>query len=120
MALADDAWVRAARVRLTANTGRLDGLLMRAGLRIAGGTSLFRLVEHTSAQDIFDLLARAAILVRRFAEHPQWLRFGIPGDDEAFERLGHALSAWRRQSTPAVACPAADARAGRVSGSGHG
>ena len=46
VALADDAWARAARVRLTAAAGRLDGLLMRSGLRVVGGTSLFRLVEH--------------------------------------------------------------------------
>ena len=93
VALADDAWARAARVRLMAAAGRLDGLLMRAGLRIAGGTSLFRLVEHASAKELFDSLARSAILVRRFPERPQWLRFGIPGDDEGFERLRQALAA---------------------------
>jgi cobalamin biosynthetic protein CobC len=119
VALADDAWVRAARVRLTANTGRLDGLLMRAGLRIAGGTSLFRLVEHTSAQELYDLLARAAILVRRFADRPHWLRFGIPGDDQAFQRLGQALTAWRTQSAPPAVVPGA-AGLGRVSGAGQG
>ena len=97
VALADDAWTRAARVRLTAAAGRLDGLLMRSGLRVVGGTSLFRLVEHPRAQDFFELLAGAAILVRRFAEQPHWLRLGIPGDDEAFDRLGRALAAWRPQ-----------------------
>jgi cobalamin biosynthesis protein CobC len=122
VALADDAWARAARVRLTAAAGRLDGLLMRSGLRVVGGTSLFRLVEHPRAQDVFELLAGAAILVRRFAEHPQWLRLGIPGDDEAFDRLGKALVAWRPQPMPPVASLRLRQRAsggGRVSGSGH-
>jgi cobalamin biosynthetic protein CobC len=123
VALADDAWVRAARVRLTAAAGRLDGLLMRSGLRVVGGTSLFRLVEHPHAQDVFELLAAAAILVRRFAEHPHWLRFGIPGDDQAFDRLGKALAGWRPQPMPPAASLPLRQRAhgvGRVSGSGHG
>ena len=119
VALADDAWSRAARVRLTAAAGRLDGLLMRAGLRVAGGTSLFRLVEHAGAPELFDTLARAAILVRRFSDRPQWLRFGIPGDDEAFERLSQALADWRTQSAPSTTSPGT-AGAGRASASGHG
>ena len=76
---------------------------MRSGLLAVGGTSLFRLVEHPRAQDIFEPLAGAAILVRRFAEHPQWLRLGTPGDDEAFDRLGKALAGWRRQPMPPAA-----------------
>jgi cobalamin biosynthesis protein CobC len=106
VALADDAWARAARTRLTAGSSRLDGLLMRTGLRIAGGTSLFRLVEHPRANELFELLARAAILVRRFAEQPAWLRFGIPGDDGAFDRLSEALAAWRPQAVAPARSPA--------------
>lgn len=119
VALADDAWARAARVRLMAAAGRLDGLLMRAGLRIAGGTSLFRLVEHASAEQLFDSLARSAILVRRFSERPQWLRFGIPGDDEGFERLRQALAAWRARCPAQTASPGS-AGLGNASGSGQG
>jgi cobalamin biosynthetic protein CobC len=29
--------------------------------------------------------------VRRFAEHPQWLRFGIPAPEPAWQRLERAL-----------------------------
>ena len=119
VALADDAWVRAARVRLMAAAGRLDGLLMRAGLRIAGGTSLFRLVEHVGAEELFDLLARSAILVRRFTERPQWLRFGTPRDDEGFERLSQALAAWRSHSATSSTSPGA-AGLGKATGSGQG
>jgi cobalamin biosynthesis protein CobC len=98
VALADDAWVRAARVRLTSSAGRLDGLLMRAGLRVVGGTSLFRLVEHARADEMFQLLAQQAILVRSFVGRPQWLRFGIPADDNAFDRLAGALAVCRGQT----------------------
>lgn len=105
VALADEGWSKAARVRLTAASSRLDGLLMRTGLHIVGGTSLFRLVEHPRASALFDLLAKQAILCRRFRERPEWLRFGIPGDEVAFDRLATALADWRPQ--PVAPGPAA-------------
>jgi cobalamin biosynthetic protein CobC len=95
VALADSAWITAARVRLTAAAGRLDGLLMRNRLRIAGGTTLFRLVDHPRAAELFEHLAGAGILTRRFADKLSWLRIGIPGSDGSFERLESALAAWR-------------------------
>jgi cobalamin biosynthetic protein CobC len=95
VALADTAWIAGARVRLTAAAGRLDGLLMRNGLRVAGGTTLFRLVDNARAAELFEHLAGAGILTRRFADRPGWLRVGIPGSDGAFERLAAALAAWR-------------------------
>ena len=100
VALADEPWVRTTRVRLTAAAGRLDGLLLRAGLRIVGGTALFRLVEHSRCASLFEALAQAAILVRRFSGDPTRLRFGIPGDDASFERLEGALAQWRTQPVP--------------------
>lgn len=94
IALADSAWIRDTRVRLAAAAGRLDGTLMRARLTIRGGTSLFRLTERPAAGDLFEHLAAAGILVRRFASHPTWLRFGLPGDDAGFDRLLKALEGW--------------------------
>ena len=116
VALADAPWVRSVRVRLTAAAGRLDGLLMRSGLEIIGGTSLFRLVRHPRAGQLFEVLAGSAILVRGFAEHPQWLRFGLPGDDAGFERLGEALAAWRPQPAAPAAPMQTRVRAPAVSG----
>lgn len=95
VALADESWAQSTRVRLKAAAARLDGILVRAGLRILGGTSLFRLVETSRAAGLFDHLAHMAILVRRFHEHATWLRIGIPGDDAAFDRLNEALASWR-------------------------
>ena len=107
VALADAAWVRAARVRLTAAAGRLDGLLMRNGLTVAGGTGLFRLASNDRAGELFERLAQAAILVRRFPYRPTWLRFGLPADDAGFDRLARAFDGWRSKAAGPAATPAA-------------
>jgi cobalamin biosynthetic protein CobC len=90
-ALADASWIAQTRRRLAAEAGRLDGLLAGAGLAVAGGTPLFRLVRTPAAAELFDRLGRAGIFVRRFAEQPTWLRFGLSGD-EAWQRLATALA----------------------------
>lgn len=78
-ALADHAWLDAARARLGTDAARLDGLLDTAGLRVLGGTRLFRLAQTQEAGVVFQRLGQAGILVRHFAAQPDWLRFGIPG-----------------------------------------
>ena len=94
VALSDDAWIGGARVRLRAATARLDGLLIRLGLGLVGGTTLFRLIEHPRAPELFEHLAQSGILVRPFPANPDWLRFGMPGNDADFERLAAALADW--------------------------
>lgn len=64
----------------------LDELLINVGFEILGGTPLFRLAAHADAERILVGLARAGILVRPFADHKSWLRFGIPGP-RAWKRL---------------------------------
>jgi cobalamin biosynthetic protein CobC len=91
-ALADSAWRLAARKTLTEASGRLDAVLTRAGLNPIGGTSLFRLVRTADAGRLFQTLGEAGILVRRFVEHPTWLRFGLPGAEPEWQRLEHALA----------------------------
>ena len=92
-ALADAAWIAATRVRLAESARRLDALLADAGLDVVGGTALFRLARGAAAADLFDRLGRAGIFVRRFADQPTWLRFGLPGAQAAWARLEAALSA---------------------------
>ena len=91
LALADDDWLRTSAARLQADGRRLDSLLASAGLKIVGGTPLFRLAEHARAPGIADRLASHGIHVRVFARQPDWLRFGLPADEKEFARLKTAL-----------------------------
>ncbi len=90
-ALADQPWLQAAKERLGGDVLRLDAILQQAGLRIVGGTRLFRLAEGEGAPELFQRLGRAGILVRGFDSRPDWLRFGIPGSDEEWRRLAGAF-----------------------------
>jgi cobalamin biosynthetic protein CobC len=66
-------------------------VLTDAGCAIIGGTSLFRLIAHPDAAGLADRLGQHGILVRQFDYRPDWLRFGIPGDEAAWRRLHSAL-----------------------------
>ena len=90
-ALADSDWLEATGVRLGNEAVRLDALLQHAGWRIVGGTRLFRLAAHSDARDVFRRLLAAGILARPFADERTWARFGIPGDESAWQRLAAAL-----------------------------
>ncbi|MCW2246753.1 cobalamin biosynthetic protein CobC [Azospirillum fermentarium] len=92
-ALNDAAWAQDTRRWLEAAARRLDGVLAGAGLAVAGGTSLFRLAEDHRAPEFYSRLGRAGILVRRFADHPTRLRFGLPPDSDGERRLYVALAA---------------------------
>lgn len=92
-ALADREWARQTRASLKRSAERLDHLLSNSGrFEIVGGTTLFRLAQTPSAGEVYFHLGRAGIFVRRFAEHPQWLRFGLPGNESAWMRLRTALA----------------------------
>jgi cobalamin biosynthetic protein CobC len=91
-ALADASWAAQTRARLSETARQLDVLLTGAGLEVIGGTSLFRLVRTPSASELFNRLGRAGILVRRFAEHPAWLRWGLPGHETEWQRVRSGLA----------------------------
>lgn len=91
-AYADSAWIAATRRALDAGAARLDALLARHALTVRGACPLFRLVVQVDAPALFERLARAGILTRPFGERADWLRFGLPGDDAAFDRLDRALT----------------------------
>ena len=90
-ALRDRNWLIEASRRCAVDALRLDMLLARAGFRILGGTSLFRLASHAAAPDWFGRLGRAGILVRGFRDRPDRLRFGLPGDEAGWTRLEAVL-----------------------------
>jgi cobalamin biosynthetic protein CobC len=93
-AMADRAWIEATRNRLITAADRLKAILLSAGLEIIGGTTLFQLTHTSAASDLFHHLGRSGILVRSFPEHPSWLRFGLPGTEEAWARLQRAMAAY--------------------------
>ncbi|MHB2207752.1 threonine-phosphate decarboxylase CobD [Methylobacterium sp. CM6257] len=90
-ALSDTAWrAEAARAR-AADAARLDRLIARAGGRIVGGTCLFRTADFPDGPDLYRRLAAAGIAVRRFAERPERLRFGLPAGKASWCRLSRVL-----------------------------
>lgn len=91
-AYADGDWIARTREDLPVRATELDKVLRRHGLWPEGECPLFRLVTGRDGQALFERLARARILVRPFAEHPDWLRFGVPADPAALRRLDEALA----------------------------
>jgi cobalamin biosynthesis protein CobC len=94
-ALADSLWIEQTRGRLLQASQRLDAILRGAGLAIEGGTTLFRLVRSDAANALFQHLGRAGILVRIFPYNANWLRFGLPAQEEHWQRLQMAMDAFR-------------------------
>jgi cobalamin biosynthesis protein CobC len=93
-ALLDAGWAKAMRERLERDARRLDAGLVRVGIAVVGGTSLFRLLRVPAADPLFHHLGRAGIFVRRYPAQPEWLRIGIPGSEADWDRLGAALAAF--------------------------
>ncbi|WP_156842541.1 threonine-phosphate decarboxylase CobD [Novosphingobium aquimarinum] len=88
----DSKWIEATRQQLRAKAARLDALLSGHRLTLLGQCPLFRLVETDNAQALFERLARRSILTRPFDYAPNWLRLGLPGSEEAWQRLDQALA----------------------------
>ena len=90
-ALSDSVWQVQARDRLRIDAARLAMLLVRAGLQPSGGTALFQWVKTGRAASLHESLARQGILTRHFPS-PMSLRFGLPGHETEWIRLGVALA----------------------------
>ncbi len=94
-ALADADWIKATRARLARDSARLAQMLSRAGAENLGGTPLFRLASVPDAGRSAEYLAgNHRILVRVFPYSRNWLRFGLPAGERAWQRLQRALDAW--------------------------
>jgi cobalamin biosynthetic protein CobC len=87
----DTDWHQQMRARLQRAAQHLDGILVDGGLRVLGGTDLFRWVEARDAHALWRLLATKGIYVRRFSWSDKRLRFGLPADLTASVRLAEAL-----------------------------
>ncbi|MBZ9773261.1 threonine-phosphate decarboxylase CobD [Mesorhizobium sp. CO1-1-8] len=93
-ALADIGWQDAMRSSLAGASARLDALFGRFGIAVAGGTTLYRFLRLADAADLFSALGRRGILLRHFADRPDVLRAGLPGNEEEWQRLETALAEW--------------------------
>ena len=91
IALADREWAHTMRRRLAREAVALDAVLAGHGLDVVGGTTLFRLVATPAAPALHARLAQRGILIRHFAQRPDWLRIGLPPDGRALSRLDAAL-----------------------------
>ncbi|MDA9430608.1 threonine-phosphate decarboxylase CobD [Bradyrhizobium sp. CCBAU 51627] len=91
-ALRDEAWAKATSARLVRDCARLDDLAQSQGWRLVGGAPLFRLYEMPDARAVQDKLACGHIWSRVFAEHPTWLRLGLPGAETEWERFAEVLA----------------------------
>jgi cobalamin biosynthetic protein CobC len=96
-ALGDLQWQDAMRGRLAAEAAQLDQLLLRYGIAVHGGTSLFRHIARPDAARLFEVLGERGILLRNFAERRDELRAGLPGSEAGWQRLETALAAWAMQ-----------------------
>ena len=90
--LNDVKWQQEQRAFLTERAEKLDAVLSKRNLYVAGGTPLFRLVINEEARDLHRKLAEMHIWTRIFDYRADYMRFGIPITDEALERLDDALS----------------------------
>lgn len=90
-AMADRLWADDATLYHSEAALRLDRIALSAGWVPAGGTHLFRLYDTPDADAAQDRLARAHIWSRRFPYSDRWLRLGIPGNRDEWDRLIAAL-----------------------------
>lgn len=90
-AMDDAKWIDATQRRLAADMIRLRRMLDSAGFGVVGGTDLFVTVRCPDAAQWFERLGVARILVRRFPERPDWLRFGLPFAEAGWDRLSRTL-----------------------------
>ncbi|WP_245974041.1 threonine-phosphate decarboxylase CobD [Bosea caraganae] len=93
LALADSGWLAETAQARTRDAARLDALLVPHG-RIVGGTALYRLLATPAAPALFAHLGCNGLYVRRFQNDASWLRFGLPGDESAWQRLAAALASF--------------------------
>ncbi|WP_095204053.1 threonine-phosphate decarboxylase CobD [Mesorhizobium carmichaelinearum] len=92
-ALADIGWQDAMRASLAEAAARLDALLGRFGVPVAGGTTLFRYLSLPDAAGLFSALGERGVLLRHFSER-HVLRAGLPGSELEWQRLESALAEW--------------------------
>jgi len=95
--LQDQAGQRVQRQRLLADGLRLAVLLSAQGLAPTGGCALFQFCCSPRAAVLHEFLAANGILTRLF-DSPTSLRFGLPADEQGWQRLELALQLFTKES----------------------
>jgi cobalamin biosynthetic protein CobC len=90
-ALSNHGWAKKTRERLNNNMITLDNILTQNGLKVIGGTSLFRLVFAPNAIELKNNLCKKNILTRTFPYSKHYLRLGIPNRDDHWKRVESAI-----------------------------
>lgn len=90
-ALADDRWAMEMVRQLAADALRADALAVKRGWQLVGGTPLFRLYHTADALAAQDHLGAHRIWSRVFPYSRHWLRLGLPGPEQEWNRLAAAL-----------------------------
>lgn len=93
-ALRDRAWRRRMAERLAIETGDMRQVVAQAGLHLVGGTELFSLFRSPDAAAIWERMARAGLLARRFEWDATLIRIGLPPDEAAMRRLREVFGAY--------------------------
>ena len=91
-ALQDKSWHEKSVKELKQASERLKELLTENDLAPEGGTALFQWLSHAHANELFEAFAHQGILVRYFEEGMPTLRFGLPANEEQWQRLNNALN----------------------------
>ncbi|MEL7022602.1 MAG: threonine-phosphate decarboxylase CobD [Pseudomonadota bacterium] len=92
VAYADTDWQEAMRRHLAEVRARVDDVLVAQGVRVTGGTDLYRYLEFEDAHAIWHQLCLRGIYTRRFEWTKHHLRMGLPPTPAAETRLMEALS----------------------------
>lgn len=94
LALQDKAWQSAMRGKLEIASRRLSQMLQAFGE--VKQTALFATLNAADTAELHEFLARRGLLTRRFDQQPL-LRFGLPANENDWQRLASALTAWRNR-----------------------
>lgn len=87
----DQKWITDTRKELANQMERLINLMDKVGISHVGGTSLFGLFRHPDMARINQKLISAGIYARTFDYNPNWLRFGLPANDQDWSQLQTTL-----------------------------
>lgn len=68
--------------------------VLKKYFKVIGHTDLFFLVNTDKADAWYNYLASQGIIVRKFSDHPSWLRFGLPHHSQ-LERIESALAGFK-------------------------